>query len=155
MGINRRSFLKTAAAGAVAVRPEQAPQGVTASGRVALVRLKPVPAPVATGIARLRRALKERGVPSGEYDSPKMVAAGDLMVWIAQKRSRGPESFSLSFSTEGGRRVLRASGEDPRGLGYALFDLADRVEHSDCAMEAQMPGRPGIEQPAQTLPAAS
>src|SRR5258707_10080278 len=144
MAINRRDFLKSTAAGAI-IGQAQPKTTQPANNRVALVRARPLAPPVLTAIARLRRTLKERGVASAEYDSPNAVPAGDLMVLIALKRSRGPESFSLSASTEGGRRVVRASGEDPRGLVYALLELADRVENADQPLAAMSPERHLIE----------
>ncbi len=50
-----------------------------------------------------------------------------------------------------GRSVLLACGHDPRGLAYALLELADQVRYADRPLEALRLSRPVSERPASPI----
>ncbi len=60
------------------------------------------------------------------------------------------ESFTLSTASLGGRRVITAAGRDPRGLVYAMLELADRLDYSDTAAAAFALPRT-VERPANRI----
>jgi hypothetical protein len=112
MAVDRREFLKLAAAGALAPSLQDTPPAR----------------------ARLDRVLKQRGVP-----------------WsfkIVTRISSGvPESFTLA----GDRNSLHATGGDARGLSYALYEIADRVERAADPMQALHFPQPVSERPVNSV----
>ncbi len=61
------------------------------------------------------------------------------------------EALVLADGTMQGRGVLLAAGADPRGLGYALTELADRVDCHGANREALEFPRPVFERPASRV----
>jgi hypothetical protein len=121
MALNRRGFLKTAAVGALVPLSAAAQTGTVK--RVAIVRERSTAA-----TACLVRVLTARGVTVGEYDTIAKVSPDDFTI-LARIMPGIPESFALAAPKEG-RPALTVSGADPRGLTYALLEIADRVELS-------------------------
>src|SRR5450759_2619012 len=131
---NRRQFVKTAALGATASTglPGAAPRPVA----IVLDPADPVAAAPACRWAagELSAALAARGVQARTVDRVTQAAAADLCI-VASGNQQGraasvPEALALGPAKAGGRDVLLAAGHDPRGLVYALLELADRVRNS-------------------------
>lgn len=61
-----------------------------------------------------------------------------------------PEALGLVPAGRDGAAVL-ATGSDPRGLVYALLELADRVEHGDDPLAALRIDRPVVQRPANAV----
>lgn len=108
-----------------------------------VLRAKGVTAPIVTSLQE---------VPAG---SPCVLAAGRTVPLAQQILSARrqvippvPEALGLVEGEVGGHPVLLACGHDPRGLGYAVLELADRVEFSDTPLRALAVPEPIIEQPA-------
>ncbi len=122
MAMNRRGFLKTAAAGALV--PLSAVAQQSGISRVAIVREQP-----SAASACLARVLTARGVTVRESSTIADAAPSDFTI-LARITPGMPESFALAAPKEGNRPALVVSGGDPRGLTYALLEVADRVELS-------------------------
>jgi len=131
---NRRQFFKTAALGATASAglPGAVPRPVA----IVLDPADPVAAAPACrwAVGELSGALAARGVQARIVDRVAQAAAADLCI-VASGNQQGrapsvPEALALGPAHAGGRDVLLAAGHDPRGLVYALLELADRVGNS-------------------------
>jgi hypothetical protein len=166
--MNRRRFLKQtgAAAGLTAVQrlagAEQAvsiivdPKDSVASA-----------APVMWAVGEFQAALKAQGVASAVYphigDAPagaqRVVIAGNGNAAAREIVKRAPvtslpsgaEALWTVPGTLGGKPVLLAGGNDPRGLVYGVLDLADRVRYSAAPLPALELRAPIIEKPANTI----
>jgi hypothetical protein len=152
---NRRQFLQTAAA-AAAVKPRS----------VAIV-VEPADPVASSGPARwaaeeLQRALGDRGVGARIYQNPAQAPAVDLRIVCADMASPAaaaalksagaraeavPEALALVQS----RGRLWACGHDPRGLTYALLELADRVRNAADPAAALAVPKPVVERPANVI----
>src|SRR5450759_3573803 len=135
---NRRQFLRTAALGATASAglPGAVPRPVA-------IVLDPADLVAAApacrwAAAELADALAFRGVEARIVDRGAQAAATDLCI-VASGNQQGraapapppvPEALALGPARIGGRDVLLAAGQDPRGLVYALLELADRVRNA-------------------------
>ncbi|HEY2759622.1 MAG TPA: twin-arginine translocation signal domain-containing protein, partial [Pirellulales bacterium] len=62
-----------------------------------------------------------------------------------------PETVALASAGVDDRQTLFACGTDPRGLVYALLEVADRVTHADPPLAALETQKPIIEQPANAI----
>ena len=131
---NRRQFLRTTALGV------SASAGLSGAGvRPVAIVLDPGDPVAAAAASRwaageLVGALGSRGVQAHMVDRVGQAGAGDLCV-VASGNREGhaasvPEALALGPAKIGGRDVLLASGQDSRGLVYALLELADRVRNS-------------------------
>src|SRR5260370_28263060 len=148
---NRRQFLKTTALAATvsAGLPGAAPRPVA-------IVLDPADPAAAAPAARwaageLSAALADRGIQARIVDRVAQAAAADLgMAASGTQQGRAPsvpEALALGPAKVAGRDVLLAAGQAPRGLVYALLDLADRVRHSSdpaaaLAIQATLAERP-------------
>jgi hypothetical protein len=162
MPIDRRDFLRTSlAAGAFLPR--------LWDGRARTVALVVDPAdPVATAgpstwaVGALGRALTAGGYSVRQIDrvdqaNPAefcIVASGTsasiATTVLGQARTSvgdGPERLALVPGRVGGRSVLVAAGSDPRGLTYALLELADRVAAPGSTDQALSLSSPIVERP--------
>jgi len=98
--------------------------------------------PSTWALGELRRVLTADGYAVQQVDHIDKASAGDLCVVAAGattsfavailKQARvsiesGPERLALVPSRINGRPVVLAAGSDPRGLTYALLELADRL----------------------------
>ena len=144
---NRRQFLKTTALAATA--------SAGAAPRSVAIVLDPGDA-VATAPAsrwaagELSNALADRGLQPRIVDRVALAAADLCIVASGNRQGRAPsvpEALALGPAKVAGRDVLLAAGHDPRGLVYALLDLADRVRNSSdpavaLAIQATLAERP-------------
>ncbi len=102
--------------------------------------------PARWAMQQLQDALAARGVSGG----PPVVAAG-LSSPAAREILKGavptgPEALALAPGMIDGRPVVLAAGSDPRGLVYALLELADRGAHG-----VEFSSAPLIERPANVI----
>ncbi len=156
---NRRQFIKTTTVGA------GASAGLTGAlpPSVAIV-LDPADAVASAAACRwaageLSAALAGRGVQARIVDRVAQATAGDLCI-VASGNQQGraamvpppvPEGLALGPAKIGGRDVLLAAGHDPRGLVYALLELADRVRYSADPTAALAIAAPIAERPANVI----
>lgn len=102
--------------------------------------------PVQHGLEELLQALKQEGITVERVQSidkakgERLVVAGlakseglaaQLLQSTDQQPQKGKESLLITRTEVQGRSVLLISGTDPRGLMYALLDVADRVGWSN------------------------
>lgn len=161
---NRREFLHVTAgaAAAVAVGGDFAAQ---ASGVAVIV--DPSDAVASSAPARwaadeLVRVLSARGVAARVYGGARDVPAGHMKIVSAGFASpdaaaalraaqvivtRVPEALAVVRS----QGSTWACGEDPRGLSYALLELADRATHATDPVVALEIQRPVSERPANGI----
>jgi hypothetical protein len=127
--------------------------------------------PVRWALEQLQEALAARGIAAGRRERVDQAPSDEVCIVAAGPASpparevlRGagvsipdtPESLALVQGAIGGRPVLLACGSDPRGLAYAVLELADRVTLSDDPLGALRVGRPRrtpvlVEQPANAI----
>ncbi len=89
-------------------------------------------------------------VISGPMFTAPMFTAPAVMPTTARPPA-APESFSISNATLAGKRVVIAAGRDPRGLTYALLELADRLDYEDTPVAAFRIAKSIAEQPANRI----
>ena len=145
--MDRRNFLKQTgmAIGAAAAGPGALAQ---ARGRVSVVMDPKDPVasapPVRWAAQELQRALAERGMAGGQFDSADLTADTDFCILAAGPTFAGaagprplitvpdtPEALTIVPTWLSDRSGLTVLGRDPRGLVYALLEIADRVRHSE------------------------
>lgn len=165
MKYNRRRFLMSVGS-AAALRG-----AATGETRGVSIIVEPGDA-IAAGAAprwaakKLQESLAGRGVAVSLHERVVQAAAGDLCVVAAGAGSAVardilraadvrvpavPEALGLVPGRAGGRQVLLACGHDARGLGYALLDLADRVENAAEPLGALDIRKPVTERPANVI----
>jgi hypothetical protein len=130
--LDRRRFLQTATLGTAA----SLSGATTRSIAIVLGAADPVAnAPASRwAAAELSAALAARGIQARIIEHISDAGASDLCI-VASGNQRGlapsvPEALALGPAKLDGRDVLLATGQDPRGLVYALLDLADRVRNA-------------------------
>ena len=69
----------------------------------------------------------------------------------ASRPPAAAESFTISNIVTGGRKVILAAGRDPRGIVYAVLELADRLDYEATPLAAFQIGRSIVEQPANRI----
>ncbi|MEK7405840.1 MAG: hypothetical protein AAB225_12090 [Acidobacteriota bacterium] len=162
--INRREFLKrTGAASAVA--------GQAAAGKEVAIMVDPsdpvaAAAPARWAAKELEEALTAAGCTVSVRRRIGDAPPGALCILAAGRRAPlarealkaagvsvpdTAESLALAPSKAGGKPVLLACGADPRGLSYALLELADRVRHGHEPLAALEARKPIVERPANTV----
>jgi hypothetical protein len=128
---------------------------------------RPASAPqVEWAIGELRQTLIDRGVVVRQVESIEKAPASDLRIIVAGHEEptagpilkmagasalRGPESLALVPSTHEGKPILLACGHDPRGLMYAVLELAERVQYADKPLRALSMAKPTLEQPLNAV----
>lgn len=161
---NRRQFLKTAAV-------TGASTGILpgAGGRVSIVV---DPADPVARAARVQWAAKEleqsltaHGIEVRRLNRITQ-ADGDLCILAAGSASAPalevlkasgasvaavPEALAITHGKAGGKPVLLACGHDAKGLGYALLELADRVQNSSTPVAALASMKAVSERPANSV----
>ncbi len=163
--LTRRRFLQTAAG--VAAGVTAGVKGLGAEARGVAILFDPADpvassAPARWAAAELQRALANRGVTAAIVETESAVPASSLRVRSAgyadaaaraTLRAAGvtthdvPEALALCPEPGG----ILACGRDPRGLTYALLDLADRVRNADVPAEALAMTTPAGERPANAV----
>jgi hypothetical protein len=123
-------------------------------------------APAVWAARELEHALTEQHVKTSRPESLGDAPAGDLCVIVAGRNaslagdlmrqaeatiSGVPESLALVPGTIGSRKVILACGSDPRGLVYALRELADRVRYGTDPITAIAIHKPVLEQPTNKV----
>ena len=163
--LDRREFIQLAGGSIAVLTIGQAPRS-----RVSLVvdPVDPVAsaAPVQWAASELEHSLAARGLVVHKCERVSQARAGDLCVVIAGsqfnvaagilKRSHvvvaeHPEALGLVPGRVNGRKVLLASGSDPRGLVYALLELCDRVQNVSNPLSALSLRTPIIERPTNAV----
>jgi hypothetical protein len=162
--MERRTFLKAAGAAAGLGNLPM----VQAAGPTVALALDPADpiasaAPSKWAVQELLARLQARGVASRIIASPGQSLPGEIccmasgpafttpaVMPAAARPPAAAESFSVSNVTIAGHRVLLAAGRDPRGLVYALLELADRVDYETTPLAAFQLTRL-IEQPANRV----
>lgn len=163
--MDRREFLLAGVAGgATVLTPGKKP-----SRRISLVADPTDPVVSASAaeqaIAELQLALGEAGLTVLRRERPEQAESGEVCivasgttsaVAMAALRDAGiappkaSESLVLISTRVAGCAAVLACGTDPRGLSYALLELADRVRHGTSEMALQI-GRPVVEKPANSV----
>jgi len=178
--MTRREFLKragtavsTASTGTAALASTLTclgAQGNPASCSVAILYDPTDPianaAPVRWALEQLRESLAQRhihvplvrnltAVPRSAHcllaAGSQQALAHELLARAQLNLPRVPESLALTCGKAGGRSILLACGFDPRGLTYALLELADRIQHADQPLETLRLRRPILERPASQI----
>ncbi|HXP60764.1 MAG TPA: hypothetical protein VN829_09745 [Dongiaceae bacterium] len=179
--MTRREFLKQAGvvvagatAGAAALQPAtgsgsvQAPALASAAVAIVVDPADPVAnaGPARWALEQLREALVQRQInvqtAGRTQDLPPashcVLVAGaehplarEILTRASVSLPSVPESLAIASGRAGGRSALLACGHDPRGLTYALLELADRVRYAGKPLQALRPGRPVAERPASPI----
>jgi hypothetical protein len=164
--LNRREFLQTGVAGALALTPAAA---AAQRGPAIVLVVDPADAvataaPCRWAAGELERALTRAGRQVRRAARVEDAAAPEMCVVAAGAQApiaaaalnaaridplRGPERTVLAMSRAAGRPALLAAGSDPRGLVYALLDLADRVRTLGAG--ALAPDVPEVGRPANPV----
>src|SRR5579872_3547702 len=172
--LDRRQFLEstTLAAGGALLGIRQEPPASTAVETVrkpiAVAILADPADPVASApaaqwaIEQMSLALAARGAKVRRIDRLELAEGGEMVIVAAGAGSAmahsvleragvssptGPEALALARGEVSGRPLLAAWGSDPRGLSYALTELADRVRHATTVRAALDVRRPIAERP--------
>ena len=152
---NRRQFLGTAALGASATAGLAA--ATPRSVAIVIDPAEPVASapPCRWAAGELSGALNAGGTQARIVDRIAQASNDDFCV-VASGNRQGrapsvPEGLALASGRVGGRDVVFAAGQDPRGLVYALLELADRVRHSPDAAGALAVPTAIAERPANTI----
>ncbi len=136
--VGRRGFLKSACAAAGL--------GAAAGRGVSIVDASAAPARWA--VKELEQALAARGVPVRVLSRLEEAPSGDLRIVAGAAGAPAvPEALALLPR----RDALLASGGDPRGLIYALLELADRVGFAADPLKALDIRQPVVERPANSI----
>jgi len=167
--MKRRTFIKAAGAAATAgagLSPAAPVPAVGPSVAIVLDPADPVASapPAKWAVTELLNRLQVHNVDSRVVPSLSQTLAGDICIVasgpaftapaIIPAASRPPaagESFSISNGTISGRHVVIAAGRDPRGLVYALLELADRLDYEPTPLAAFQIVRTIAEQPANRI----
>jgi hypothetical protein len=112
-------------------------------------------------LQELTAAIGQHGITVRRFSNLDEAPASDLCIVAAGGRSAianallkgagktapsSPESLALIPTTYNGRQILLACAADPRGLTYALLELADRVRYGDNPFQQRVQ-KPIVEEP--------
>jgi hypothetical protein len=166
--LNRREFIQLAGSFAGSLGILTASQ--TNRGRLSLI-VDPADAVASAAPSRwaaneLEQSLKARGIAVQKCERISQAGAGSFCIVAAGAQSsvatailkqtraviaERSEALGLVPGSAQSRKVLLACGTDPRGLVYALLELADRVQHSTDPLSALALEAPITEQPANAV----
>lgn len=166
---NRRSFLKSLGTVAAVAGVNSKTFGEAAAG--VSIMVDPADELAATKPAhwaadRLAQVLKARGIAVTQVSKPQDAAQGSLCITVAGAKraatlrmlreakvsvSDVPEALGLVNVSQAGKRGLLACGHDPRGLVYAVTELADLVENSPDPIKALGAVQTSAERPANEI----
>ena len=114
----------------------------------------------------LEHALSSRGLTVRRYSSLAQANQDDLCIVLAGATSplateavkpagatvaEVPEALGLVPSSIAGRKVQLACGHDPRGVAYAVLELADSMLHAADPLKALAMAKPITERPANAV----
>jgi hypothetical protein len=117
-------------------------------------------------VEELEKSLTTAGINVTQCDQIVRARSGDLCIVVAGSDSSLarqllkdskikipslPEALGLVPVQSEDKQVLLVCGYDPRGLVYALLELADRVQYSIMPYDALSIHKPVIEQPANVI----
>jgi hypothetical protein len=148
LNMHRRDFLKGSVLAAASAQGQS-------GGRISIVvspgnALTSAP-PARWAVDELKRALSEHSVTATEFAALSEAPAGVPAIVVAGSDSQAAEGLSVSPVNVNGRQVLMAAGRDPRGLVYALLEIADRVRHAADPMAVFVAPKIAKENPANTV----
>jgi hypothetical protein len=173
MNLNRRGFLKTA--GSAATLGLTGVDALAADVRRVSIVLDPADAiagakPSRWAADELETSLKVRGIAVHRGEHIAQAGAGDLCIVAADANSpvaapilkaagasvaAAPEALGILSGKSNGKTILLACGTDPRGLVYALLEIADRVQNGTDAMAALNVQKAVTERPANVIRSAN
>ncbi len=122
--------------------------------------------PAVWAASEFERALTQQHIAVSRHKTVGEASAADVCVVISganapiasgiiaqtkDKVASNPESLGLLAGKVGSRSVVLACGSDPRGLVYALLELADRIECGNDPMAALAVGQPFVEKPTNRV----
>jgi hypothetical protein len=167
--MKRRTFLQTSGAAAgfgMGFSPRAAAQKPPTPVTIVLDLSDPVASspPAKWAVTELFNRLQAHGVLVRLVGSVAQAGSGEICILVSGPAFTAPtamppgarppaaaESFSIANATVGGRRVIVAAGRDPRGIVYALLELADRADYEE-SLETALRIQPRIvEQPANRI----
>lgn len=91
------------------------------------------------------------GVVSVLAASPSYAAVRMLLHNVGLSVPEGSEALGIVHGTIAGKQVVAATGNDARGLVYALLELADRAACATSPISGVMSGRSIVEKPANKV----
>ncbi len=145
--MKRRDFLALSASAAVV--------SAAPSRGVSLVATPPVLSSVTFAVAQTEAALARRGVVLQTHSYLDQAPASDLIIEVAYHASpylaKTAEALAITPGRQPDRQVLHVTATDPRGLTYALLELADRLHHTENPFDALEIRTAILEQPANQI----
>lgn len=123
-------------------------------------------APVKWAAAELEKMLTNRRIAVQRCAKLAQATAGNLCILLAGSGSSSaqpllrtagvtvaavPEALALVSGQSAGKPVLLASGQDERGLMYAVLELVDRVQYEAQPLASLASQKPLTEQPANAI----
>jgi hypothetical protein len=167
--MKRRTFLQTAGAAAgfgMGFSPRASAQKPPAPVTIVLDLSDPVASspPAKWAVTELFNRLQAHGALVRLVGSVAQAGRGEICLVVSGPAFTAPavipagarppaaaESFSIANATVGGRRVIVAAGRDPRGIVYALLELADRADYEESPETALRIQPRIVEQPANRI----
>jgi hypothetical protein len=107
--------------------------------------------PVQSALKELENTLATHGVAMRRYAHVAAAPRRNPCIVVASDRQLPPEGLRLAPARIHGRNVVSAAGGNPRGLAYALLELADRVENSGDVAAALTIPKATVERPANKV----
>ena len=123
-------------------------------------------APAQWAAKELENSLTSRGITVFRCDQINKFKAGDLCIVVAGTDSSAAQKLLKAGKTSipsvaealglipvksGGKQIILACGNDPRGIVYALLELSDRVVNSAQPIDSLSLQKPVIEKPANSI----
>jgi len=169
--MHRRDFLRTGIAGGSALALQPFATKLIGQGQTVALVVDPLDrvaasAPVTWALGELGQRLRAANFAVKRVDRLADTSAGDWCIAacghtsplaaaeLARERiviSQGAERLALLPTGLSSRRVLLAAGSDPRGLTYALLEIADRVGRGGAPDAFFNIAQPVVERPANTV----
>jgi hypothetical protein len=170
-GIDRRYFLKQSGLAVVGLTAVEAFGLGKASGKMICIILDPDDEvassnPVSWAVSQLQESLNGHGITARIYPVVDKAPSTELTIIVAGSKNalaqkilksnkvsvpNAPESLALAQGNISGKKVLLACGTDARGLGYAVLELADRVQYCDDPLASLEVDEPIVEKPANVI----
>jgi hypothetical protein len=122
--------------------------------------------PAQWALKELEQSLISLGTSVFRCEKPEQSKPGDLCIVAASSDStfarkilktekvtipEGPEALGIIPFKLDGKQVILASGNDQRGIIYAILELADRVQNSTAPIESLNIIKPVVERPANVI----
>ena len=170
--LTRRGFIKktaVAAAGVTAAPMLVHGASTAGSGRSVAIVLQEadtvaLQAPARWAATKLKEALNARGLTAELHDTLANVPANQECIFAAgsatasakqlfqrQRMPDAPDAMGFARGKVGKRNVLMACGSNPRGVAYALLELAERVRLAANPLAALRAVELMVEKPANAV----